>query len=287
MKIRYFCHVFVFTLMLSMGAVYASSQIPKGHWTNFNGTRLHYYDIGNSRSKEALILVHCWTCRADLWKDSYSAFPQYRVIALDLPGHGQSDKPKVEYTMDFFARSVEAVMKDAKVVKAVLVGHSMGTPVVRQFFRLFPEQTLGLVVVDGPLVPFGPKAQMEKFFEPMFANYKIEGPKFIDGLLGPVRPDLKQFIRDVMTATPDYVAIGAMKGMLDDDIWRDDKITIPLLAIMAKNPAFPPDMEQKYRAIAPKIEFHQWDGVSHFLFMEKPKEFNEVVSAFIATNKLL
>ncbi len=50
------------------------------------------------------------------------------MITVDLPGHGESDKPQIAYTMDLFARAVEAVMRDAGVDQAVLVGHSMGTP---------------------------------------------------------------------------------------------------------------------------------------------------------------
>ncbi len=278
-----FYHRCYFDLAISATSL---GQSPKSHWAKYDGGKLHYYDIGKS-NKKAIIFTHGWTCDADFWKDAYNAFPEYRVIAIDLPGHGQSEKPKVNYSMEYFARSIDAVMKAAKVKQAVLVGHSMGTPVIRQFYRLFPGQTLGLVVVDGPLQPFGPKAQMDKFFEPMFANFKEQGPKFIDGLLGPVRADLKPSIRSLMIATPDYVAISAMRGMLDDAIWTNDKIEVPVLAIMAKNPMYPANIEDGYRSVAPKLEFHMWEGVSHFLMMEKPKEFNEAVSSFVAKNKLL
>lgn len=278
--------IFAAVLILASSG-FAQKQIPKSNWANYDGGKVHYYDIGNQKSKNALILIHGWTCNADFWKDSYSAFPGYRVIAIDLPGHGQSDKPKASYSMEYFARSIYAVTKKAKVNKAVLVGHSMGTPVIRQFYRLYPGQTLGLVVVDGPLQPFGPKAQMDKFFEPMFADFKEQGPKFIDGLLGPVRADLKPAIRAAMISTPDYVAISAMRGMLDDAIWTNDKIDVPVLAIMAKNPMYPAGIEDGYRSVAPKLEFQMWDGVSHFLMMEKPKEFNEAVASFVAKNKLL
>jgi len=219
--------------------------------------------------------------------DSFYAFPDYRVIAIDLPGHGKSDKPKVDYSMEYFARGIEAVLKRAKVDRAVLVGHSMGTPVIRQFYRIYPQQTLALVVVDGPLQGFGPKAQMMKFFEPMFANYKEQGPKFIDGLLGSVRAEIKPSIRSVMVAAPDYVAVSAMKNMLDDSIWTSDQIKVPVLAIMAKNPMYPANIEEGYRQIAPDLEFQMWEGVSHFLMMERSKEFNETVSAFISKEKLL
>ena len=87
------------------------------------------------------------------------------MIAIDLPGHGQSDKPQVTYSMDYFARAVEAVMNDAKAKRAVLVGHSMGTPVARQFYRKYPQKTLAIVIVDGVLRPLGDKAMMDRMIE--------------------------------------------------------------------------------------------------------------------------
>jgi len=205
---------------------------------------------------------------------------------MDLPGHGQSDKPHVDYTMEYFARSVEAVMKDAGVKQAVLAGHSMGTPVIRQFYRLFPAETLGLIIVDGALKPFGPRAETEKFFAPFFEHYQQKAPEFIDGMLRPTRADLKPGIRTAMLGTPDYVAISAMKGMLDDSIWTDDQIKVPVLAVMAEKP-WPANNDQVYKTVAPDLDYRRWTGVSHFLMMERPKEFNEAVAGFISKKHLL
>jgi pimeloyl-ACP methyl ester carboxylesterase len=264
-----------------------ADQTPKDKWAKFGDVKVHYYDIGKSNKKDALILVHGWTCNADFWKDSISSFPGYRVIAIDLPGHGKSDKPTVDYTMEYFARSIDAVMKHAKVQRAVLVGHSMGTPVIRQFYRIFPQETLGLIIVDGALRPFGPRAAMEKYLAPLKTNYRVEDAKMVDGMLAPIKDqNLKATIREAMTSTPEHVGLSAWDGMIDDRIWIDDEIDVPVLAIMASGP-WPADLENTYRTIAPNLEFHMWTGVSHFLMMEKPKEFSETVNGFVAKNKLL
>jgi pimeloyl-ACP methyl ester carboxylesterase len=78
-----------------------------------------------------------------------------------------------------------------------------------------------------------------------------------------------------------------MEGMADDSIWGQDKINVPVLAIMAKSPFNPPGTEQFYRSIAPNLDFQMWEGVGHFLMMEKPKQFNEAVIAFLDKNALL
>lgn len=276
-----------FLAILFSFTLFAQSTAPKSQSVDFNGVKINYYDIGNTKSKEALVLVHCWTCNVEFWKDTYKAFPNYRVIAMDLPGHGTSDKPKVDYSMEYFAKSVDAVMKKAGVKKAVLAGHSMGTPITRRYYELYPEKTLGIIIVDGALLSFGPRADVEKFFQPIFTNYNAGAATFIDGMLQAAKPEVRPFIRSSMLATPDYVGSSAMKLMLDDAYATHGKINVPVLAVMAPSPFWPKDLEQQYRAIAPDLDFVAWTGVSHFLMMEKPKDFNDTVAAFITKKKLL
>lgn len=260
----------------------------ESRWTKLDGAKIHYVNYG--KGNEALVLVHGWTQNVDGWRDQAADLAKRsRVIAIDLPGHGQSEKPQTTYSMDYFARAVEAVMNDAKVKRAVLVGHSMGTPVARQFYRKYPEKTIGIVVVDGALRPFGDRALMDR----MIAGFR--SPKFREAaqpmFVAMWGPNLQSEAKDRTTAsfmnTPQHVVVSAMEGMADASIWGEDKITVPVLAVMAKNQFYPPNVEESFRGIAPTMEFYMWDGVGHFLMMEKPKEFNEVVVAFLNKNKLL
>ncbi len=266
----------------------AKTETGESRFTTLDGARIHYVNYG--KGSEALVLIHGWTCNLDFWRDQVPDFTKRnRVIAIDLPGHGQSDKPQITYSMDLFARAVDAVLRDAKVKRAVLVGHSMGTPIARQFYRKYPEKTLGIVIVDGPLRPFGDKAMMDRLFAGFRGpNYREAQSQMFAGMMGPnLSAEVKERIMASSLNTPQQVLVSAMEGMADPSIWGDDKINVPVLAIMAKNPFFGPDLEQHYRGIAPKLEFHLWDGVGHFLMMDRPKEFNDAVLAFLDKNKLL
>jgi pimeloyl-ACP methyl ester carboxylesterase len=252
------------------------------------GSRVHYKSYG--KGSEALVFVHGWTCNMGFWRDQVPAFEgKLRVIVIDLPGHGESDKPQVAYTMDLFARAVDAVLRDAGIDRAVLVGHSMGTPVIRQFYRKYPQKTLGLVIVDGPLRAFGDKKMMDAFIAPLRGpDYKEQAAKFVDSMMGPqVSAALREEIKSSMLSTPQRIAISAMEGMADESNWKQDKIDVPVLAILAKSPFWPPDNEQFFRSLAPKLDYQMWDGVSHFLMMEKPKEFNDAVLGFLDKQRLL
>ena len=260
----------------------------QSRYASLDGARIHYQSYGKGR--EALVLIHGWSCNLDHWRDQVPDLQKRsRVIAIELPGHGQSDKPEITYSMDLFARAVDAVLRDAGVKRAVLVGHSMGTPVARQFYRKYPQKTVAIVIVDGALRPFGDKKTMDSFIAPFRGpNYKEAGAQMFASLAGPqISTEIKERVQASFLSTPQHVLVSAMEGMGDDSIWGQDKINVPVLAILAKSPFWPADTEQFYRGIAPKLEFQMWDGVGHFLMMEKPKQFNEAVIAFLDKNALL
>lgn len=273
-------------LFMLLVAASANSAELESRFAPFEGIKVHYQTAG--KGNDALIFVHGWTCNGDFWRGQSLSYPGMRVIAVDLPGHGRSDKPSTDYSMDYFARSIEAVMRDARIDRAVLAGHSMGTPIVRQFYRLYPKRTLGLVIVDGGLRSFAPKAQTDEFAARLRANYKTVAPQMIDGMLMPIKDEkLKNEIRAAMLATPEHVAISAMIGMGDEKLYERDAIGVPVLAVLAKSPFWQADTEQFLRSLAPDLEFHMWEGVSHFLMMDKPQEFNRTLQAFLVKHKLL
>ena len=259
----------------------------KSKFAKLDGAKIHYVNYG--KGSDALVLIHGWTMNVDNWRDQVQDFAsRYHVIAIDLPGHGQSDKPQVSYSMDYFARAVEAVMKDAKAKRAVLVGHSMGTPVARQFYRKYPRKTLAIVIVDGVLRPLGDKAMMDRMIAGFSGpNYKDVIIQMLGAMKGGLSAEAMERVSTSSLNTPQNVVVSAMEGMADPAIWGDDKINVPVLAIMARNPFYPPNIEEISRGLAPNMDFRMWEGVGHFVMMEKPKEFNEAVIGFLEKNKLL
>src|SRR3989442_725779 len=184
----------------------------ESRWTTLDNARIHYVNYG--KGSEALVLIHGWTCNLDNWRDQAPEFAKRnRVIAIDLPGHGQSDKPKITYSMDLFARAVDAVLRDAKVKRAVLVGHSMGTPVGRQFYRKYPEKTLAIVIVDGPLRPFGDKALVDRLIAGFRGpNYQQVVSQMFAGMAGPnLSAEAKQRIQASYQNTPQHVIVSAIE----------------------------------------------------------------------------
>ncbi len=235
------------------------------------------------------MFVHGWSGDASIWRFQVPELAKRaRVIAIDLPGHGASDKPETAYTMDFYAGAIEAVMHDVGVDRAVLVGHSMGTPVIRQFYRHYPGKTLALVAVDGAL-----QNLYSGMLDPLIVQlrqpgYKELAGKFIASMFpNPGTEALRDATLATVLATPQHVMVGSFEGMREPAIWKDDPIGVPLLVLNAKTPYWTPEYVDYVRKLAPQVDYRVVDGPGHFLMLEKPQEFNAALLDFLRKQKLL
>lgn len=285
-------NLFVGAALLGLGASLNLAQTepprPSAHFANLEGIRVHYSDYG--QGEFALLFVHGWNCDESVWRSQSGALAaKMRVLTVDLPGHGQSDKPEIEYTMDLHARAIDAVLEDAGLKSAVLVGHSNGTPVIRQFYRRSPEKVKGLVIVDGTLRPFGDAAVMEKFIAPLRGrDYERTATRFISGMTAPMKhARQREQTKTMMLRTPQQVAVSEMEGLRDPALWTEDKIDVPVLMILAKQPAWTQDYREFAHSLIPKLDYQAWPDVSHFLMMDRPNEFNRTLVKFLKRNQLV
>ncbi len=255
----------------------------------YDGSRVHYESYG--KGQEAVVFIHGWTCDLTFWRAQAPLYEKRRALLVDLPGHGQSDKPEVEYTQERFARAIDAVMRDAGVTRAVLVGHSMGGPVALTFLRLFPGEAKALVLVDA-YVPKAPKddaardrqkAQMEPFLRSLSEpGFRQTQQKMIEGMFSKkTTPAQREEIRTKMMAAPQQVLSSAMQGMFALEAPKPgETYSLPVMAIVA---AARPGDEAYLRTVFPNLRTYEtWEGSGHFLMMESPDRFNRALEEFLA-----
>lgn len=260
----------------------------KSRYVTVEGLKVHYKTAG--KGKTTLVFVHGWSCNLEFWRFQVAPLAaRARLILIDLPGHGASDKPKVTYSQELLAAAVDAVLTDSKVDRAVLVGHSNGTPVIRQVYRLYPHRVQALVSVDGSLRPFWKeKAEFDTLVAMFHApHYKEAVSKLVDGLTSLARPELRDEIRTAMLATPQHVMASSFEGIGRDELWKPDPIHVPLLVVVAKSPFWGAEYEAFVKSLGADVDYRVMEGVSHFLMMDKPGEFNAALVDFLTTRRLL
>ena len=250
-----------------------------------DGLKLNWRSAGSG--KQTLILIHGWTCDSSSWQYQVPALSKkYRVITMDLPGHGQSASPaNGKFAPDLFARAVEAVRTEAKAEKVVLMGHSMGAPVIQQYAAMYPQHVAGLIAVDGPLVaPDWASATGGRGLPPPSQFAGPEGRKarenMIRGMFTPSTPAaIQQRVLDMMLKAPESTAIGAFTWVLSPGIWKDGANSVASLAIYAGTASNQLIEDTKKRVQG--VQTTQIEATGHFLMMEQPAKFNELVMAFV------
>ncbi len=273
-------------LALALAPLTAAEAV--SHFAALDGNKIHYLSFG--KGDEAVVFIHGWTCDSTFWKAQAPIYEKRRSLLIDLPGHGLSDKPEIPYTMELFARAVDAVMTDAQVRKATLAGHSMGTPVAIQFLRMHPEKVAGLAIVDG-FIPQPPKddaerekqkaqsaASMKSYRAP---DYKTVAMRMLDFMFtAQTDQSLRNEIQTKMLSAPQYVMASAMEGMMAMQPLMESYPRLPVEAIMVKrgnSTRYQEFLKQHFDLVG----FREFDDAGHFLMMEQPEKFNQILREFL------
>jgi pimeloyl-ACP methyl ester carboxylesterase len=258
-----------------------SPATSKSHFATLGTNKIHYVTEGNG--KQTIVLIHCWSGNLGFWREQEpSLVNKAKLILIDLPGHGQSDKPHTAYTMEYFAEAVLAVMNDAHVKKATLIGHSMGTPVLCRVYKQAPERVAALVAVDGTLRrPKMPPGQAEQWIAGIRDPGYRENVRQFMGMMFPIpgTEALRDRVISEMLNTPQHVMAGAMEGMFSTNQpdWDLHHVNVPVLVINAPNPMWTDEYKQYVRSLSAQADYRAMEGVGHWLMLEKPAEFNDML----------
>jgi len=241
------------------------------------------YDVAGAGAP-ALVLVHCWSCDRRFWEAVVERFsPEHRVVALDLPGHGESGRGRRDWTIAGLGADVRTVVEALGLERVVLVGHSLGGPVVLEAARLLAGRVAGIVAVDTLHDVDGPGDPAA--WAGLIAAFEKDPPGtcrgFVESMfLAGADSAIVAQVRDRMCAAPPEVAIPLLRAAAAYDAAPALAAAgAPLRAI--NSAAYPTDVEGNRRARADYAALVM-DGVGHFLHLERPEEFHHRLAAVLA-----
>ena len=230
-----------------------------------------------------LVLIHGWASDRRAWfKNIVGLSEEFRVIVIDLPGHGESAEPRVDYSMNLFADGIASVLDAEGVADAILVGHSNGVPTVRQFYRRHRDRVRGLVLVDGALMNIVP-AEMREQFLGVFRGeeYQASVEQMVAGMPSPIlTSEDRVYLTSMALAQPQHAVAGGFEAVTDPSIWTEDTIDAPCLMIMAEQPIWNDAYEAKVRELVPNVDYRMLSNTGHFIMVERPEEFSGWVREF-------
>jgi pimeloyl-ACP methyl ester carboxylesterase len=235
------------------------------------------------KGEPALVFIHCWCCDRSYWKDQVPFFAKkYTVVTIDLAGHGESGLGRSEWTVESFARDVAAVVDTLRLERTILVGHSMGGSVALEAARALGERVIGIVGVDNfqDLSQKLAAEQRAQFLSQFERDFPAMTESFVRGMF-PAGADseLVAAVAADMACAPPAVGVGAMRGLLAYD-------PAPALAAISSpirninSDRWPTNVEGN-RSLCHDYDAKIMAGYGHFLHMENPARFNELLQETI------
>ena len=238
------------------------------------------YDV-RGQGDTALVFVHCWSCDRTFWKYQLDAFANnYRVVAIDLPGHGESGADRDSWTIAGLGDDVARVVEQLGLRRVILIGHSMGGPVSLEAARRLRGRVLGVVAVDTlHNAEFEyPQPMIEAWIASFEEDFDGTMERSIRGMISTeADPELADWVvMKAKNAHPE-VAIALIRQFPDFDAGAALRAAqVPVRAVNAAprpEGGLPTAVEinRKYADFDAMI----MEGVGHFIQLEHPGEFNE------------
>ncbi|MGB2907350.1 MAG: alpha/beta hydrolase [Candidatus Aminicenantaceae bacterium] len=248
-----------------------------------DGVPIYYESQG--QGDFTLVFVHGWCTDMSYWEAQIPSFRvYYQVVTLDLAGHGRSGKDRDVWSMEAFGQDVAAVVRKLDLNHVILIGHSLGGPVVLEAARLLPDRVIGLLGADTfsdiYMRPYSDE-QIESVLEPFRTDFQ-EGMRryvlenyFRFTSSGKLK---KRIILDMAKVEAD-MAVGTLEQLLRYDAAETlQQLVLPIRSINADRPLV------YFRVMRNNTENFTnrfLNNVGHFLMIEDPQTFNRVLSEFL------
>lgn len=232
----------------------------------------------------ALVFVHGGLAERSFWDSELREFAgRHRVVALDLPGHGESGQVRKKWGLPEFGADVRAVVDAEKPKKVILFGNSLGGPVAIEAALLLPGRAIGVVGVDTFQVldegedSEGLKRRAEAFRKDFQGSVK----QMIHMLFHPdADPELVADAERRMSGTTPEAAFGIFMSLIGYSTAASArKLTVPLRAI--NGDLYPTDVAA-VGAVKPDFEVKIMKHMGHYPMLERPDEFNRLVAEVVA-----
>jgi len=257
-----------------------------------DGEKLAYVPIGDPAGKP-VVLIHGYTDSARDWVPLVPYLSrQFRLILVDIRGHGRSEKPECCYTRFDFAYDIKLLLDALRVQRADIIGHSLGSYIAQTFAELWPERTRRVVLISSsgcprpgsspPRPAYDFAAQIRRLQEPI----DPDSPFMIEWWSSPtpVNTDFLSRERHDAAAIPLRVWLAVLDQALEEcDLQRTlPRLTAPALLLWGgKDPIQSEQVRRTLREALPHAAVRIFPELGHNPFWEDPRACAAPINAFL------
>jgi len=244
-----------------------------------DGVSIVFQDQG--KGDIALVFIHGWCCDRSYWRKQVPHFVlNYRVVTIDLAGHGDSGTKRKAWTMKAFGEDVAVVVKKLGLKKVILIGHSMGGAVIAEAAGLMPKKVIGLVGVDtfhNVELKYSTE-QINLIVAPVRADFSKETKNHVRNFMFTSHsdPELVKKIANDMSSAPPKIGVATLEAYLSNDLLSTLKsVQAPTHCINSDR--FPLTNIEVGRRHFHSFKVKLMSNVGHFNMIEDPETFNRLL----------
>lgn len=270
-----------------MSLVFDHQDNENMYFIDILGYKIRYLHFNKTNSNQTIVLLHGIGASADRWSKLWPFLNNYDVIIPDLIGFGYSEKPLVEYKIEFFVAFLEEFFKELNIKNPIIIGSSFGGQLViefsirnKDFFKKIilvspsgaldkPTYVLNQYIFSG-LYPT--RENVELAFN-MMANTGYE----VDEIT------IRDFINRMKLPNAKYALMSTLLALRKDHTLssRLKEITIPVLLIWGRKDNTIPVENIEYFKQLPILEIHIMENCGHTPYVEEPEDFYKIIDKFI------
>lgn len=262
-----------------------------------------YIDVGSGN--KTIVLVHGLASNAGFWRYVIPELSKnYRVIAIDLPGYGKSQKGAYPYNMSFFAEQVKRLVDELKLHKIIYVGHSMGGQIGITLALKHPNIIEKLILASPAGIEQFEQGEGDWLKSVMTRSFVKKTPE--DGIRRNLANNfynwndkwewmVEERARMAKAKEFDefcYTVVRSVAGMIDEPTYdKIQKLSIPTLIIYGENdglipnpylnPGFTSDVFKSGQQKIPDCKLVEIKNCGHMLQIEKPEEFTNAILEYL------
>jgi len=247
-----------------------------------DGVPIHYSVAG--KGEPALVFVHCGGCNRNFWENQVAEFSKtHRVVTIDLPGHGESGSGRKSWSIESYSDDVKTVVTKLDLKRVVLVGSSMGGPIIVETAKRMPERVVGIVPVDTlqNVEQKLPPEQVDAVIKQLQADYKAAMTSLLNQFFFSANtPEAvkTRVINEVVSRQPE-AALAILKGIISyDPAPALREVKVPIKAI---NSDLNPTKVEVNRKYAPQFDAVIIKGTGHYPMLEDPTRFNQMLAEIL------
>ncbi len=238
-----------------------------------DGVRISYTSEG--QGEPTIVFIHGWTCDHTHWRFQVPEFRKsFRVITIDLPGHGASGADRNSWSIDGLGADVAAVVRDLKLEQVVLVGHSMGGAVALAAAPRLHGILRGIVAVDTVhnVEYVAPPGSADRMVQGFKDDFEGAWKRFMSGFFADRDSEILKSILEKPARANRKAAISLLASYNRFD-WKS-ALAAAGVQVRAINAADPYPTAVKTNRKYGDFDAVLMPGVGHFLMLEKLVEFN-------------